>query len=211
MVKLKIIGIILITILAIAGVALIVMPAISKDSENTMSVYFYDEDDELIQSITNNPLAFDWDFAIVYDDFVVAKIAVVMTYLVAFEKLGFEDVNIVGNLVWTVNALDSVETELFTGEAPAQMSDDWQDSFAFIIYTEDLIPDPDKLDGIGKEWGWRIHFTAALSGSATVDGETVHPEPWTDTAYVDLGWDADIPETNAMTFVTASFGVAPNQ
>ena len=187
--NLKLVGIGIVLLLVVGGLAYFVMQAVNPT--DSMTVQFYDANDELVA--TQSTDLFDFDFAFMSGGVEVTKIVVIVDYdttITSEEEV--MNINIDCDLTWTVY-LNTRAVSIVNG--PETVSDSKttaSGTFEWTFYLDELIPNPTAIE---KENGWGIVFEATLSGTAYVGGTThaggtlITATDWTGIVSSSITWD----------------------
>ena len=190
----------IITVIVLAGVVIMV-PALFQP-KTSMTVTFYDADDNVVWSEKTDYGLFEFGF-VNEEGTEVSKAVVTVDYVVSGIDSGN---NILVHCTFHVDAHLRTIMGGFAGEetwsSPTQLTTT-TGSFSREFHLDNFI----GVESTGKEWGWRINVDCTLNSrqytSAAVLVSTA--EPWEGT----LGFNLDWSEPAAFAIVGSDFNFGP--
>ena len=177
------IGIGVIVLLVVGGLAYVVLPAVYPT--NSMTISFYDADDNLVQSTTTALSLWPWAFADAAGK-EVTKVVVTVDYDTAFTGAGSPTGVHVGCKLTRTVKLNTYTGGIVNGPLEeSKTSGLSKGTFTFTYVLSQLISPVES----GKACGWGITFEAELTGTAVLDEVLVTATPWTDSISAIVEWD----------------------
>ena len=178
------IGIGVIVLLVVSGLAYVVLPAVYP--ANSMTISFYDADDNLVQSTTTALSLWPWAFADAAGK-EVTKVVVTVDYDTAFTGAGGPTGVFVDCTLTRTVKLNTITGGIVNGPLEEVKTLDLsKGTFTFTYWLSQLIS---PVESMGETYGWGITFEAELTGSANLDGVPVTATPWTDSITAIITWD----------------------
>jgi len=174
-------------IIAVIGLAGVVMVPALFPPTTGMAVTFYDADGNVVWQESTEP----WSFAITSSGSVVSTAGVTITYVVSADG-EVTDISVVGELVIGENSAKLPWT-VPRGKITAPLSSNLAtDTFnPDVVVLSDLLQYQGSQDSI--EYGWHLNFEVTLTVTAKVDGIEA-TKTWTDFVRAQLYWQVDTKE-----------------
>jgi hypothetical protein len=189
----------ILSVIVLAG--FFVVPALFP-AKTSMTVTFYDADDNVVWLERSNPGFFEFDF-VTEAGAEVTKATVAVDYVVSGHESG-NTVNI--GCTFYVDAHLRTITGGFAGDAEyvCRVQTTATGTFTHDFYFADFV----GVESTGKTWGWYIEVDATLIAREYLPGTTTlvaTATPWTATLAFNLDWS----EPAAFTIVGSDFNFGP--